>query len=93
MGNSITVIKNLERERAKFAFDYVKKINEKRRIKFKSHVQSFPMLVKTNGLGASVVFLFSKRDKKRIMRIKTSERVFSADYKRTANIKIMGLKN
>ncbi len=62
MSNS-TTIKNLEQERAKFAYKYANKVLPELKERFKSHVKSFPMLIKTNGLGAAVAFLFSKKDK------------------------------
>jgi CRISPR-associated protein Cmr5 len=56
--------KTLEQGRAEFAFSYAdNKIKSDMKDKFKSHVKSFPMLVKTNGLGAAIAFLFSKGDK------------------------------
>jgi len=63
MGNNTTTIKGLEQGRAKFAYEYAEKIDKSLKEKFKSHVKSFPMLVKTNGLGAALAFLFSKKDK------------------------------
>ncbi len=58
-----TVIKGLEQGRAKFAYEYADGIEKALKESFKSHVKSFPMLIKTNGLGAAVAFLFSKKDK------------------------------
>ncbi len=63
MNSSTTTIKGLEQGRAKFAYEYADGIEKALKEKFKSHVKSFPMLIKTNGLGASVAFLFSKKDK------------------------------
>ena len=56
--------KTLEQGRASHAFAYADvKVSNNMKDKFKSHVKSFPMLVKTNGLGAAIAFLFSKGDK------------------------------
>ena len=55
--------KILEQGRANFAYEFAKNVNSDLKDKFKSHVKSFPMLIKTNGLGASIAFLFSKGDK------------------------------
>lgn len=63
MSSSMTTMRGLERGRAEFAYSYANDIESGLKEKFKSHVKSFPMLIKTNGLGAAVAFLFSKRDK------------------------------
>jgi len=56
--------KTLEQGRANHAFSYAdKKVSSNMKDKFKSHVKSFPMLIKTNGLGAAIAFLFSKGNK------------------------------
>ncbi len=55
--------KTIEQGRASEAYKYADRIPPVLKGKFKSHVKKFPMLVKTNGLGASVAFLFSKGDK------------------------------
>ena len=66
MGNdNTTIIKGLEEGRAKFAYECANQIPQKLKESYKSHVKSFPMMVKTNGLGASLAFLFSKRDKEK----------------------------
>lgn len=59
----MTLPKTLEQGRAEFAFNYANAVESSLKDKFKSHVKSFPMLMKTNGLGAAVAFLFSKGDK------------------------------
>ncbi|HED37353.1 MAG TPA: type III-B CRISPR module-associated protein Cmr5 [Ignavibacteria bacterium] len=58
-----TMIRGLQQGRASFAYEYANQIDDKLKNKFKSLAKSFPMLVKTNGLGAAVAFLFSKKDK------------------------------
>ena len=52
-------IENKNNERAKFAFDEVKKISSQQS-KFRSLARSFPTLVQVNGLTAAVAFLFAK---------------------------------
>lgn len=52
-------IENKNNERAKFAFDEVKKISS-RQSEFRSLVRSFPTLVQVNGLTAAVAFLYAK---------------------------------
>lgn len=63
MDNNLTTIKGLEQGRAEFAYKYADKVSRDLKEKFKSHVKSFPMLIKTNGLGSALAFLFSKKDK------------------------------
>lgn len=63
MGNNTTTIKGLEQGRAKFAYECAEQILKELQESYRSHVKSFPMLVKTNGLGAALAFLFSKKDK------------------------------
>jgi len=60
---NITTIKGLEQGRAKFAYKCADEVHKDLKEKFRSHVKSFPMLIKTNGLGAAIAFLFSKKDK------------------------------
>lgn len=61
-----TTYKKIEGGRAAFAYEFAKAINDgandKLKKAFKSHVKSFPMLVKTNGFGSALAFLFSKGD-------------------------------
>lgn len=52
-------IENKNNERAKFAFDEVKKILA-HQSKFRSLARSFPTLVQVNGLTAAVAFLYAK---------------------------------
>ncbi|ACF13408.1 CRISPR-associated protein, Cmr5 family [Chloroherpeton thalassium ATCC 35110] len=55
---------SLERGRAKFAYDCAvdgSKINKKK--EYKSYVKKLPMLIKVNGLGASISFINSKSEK------------------------------
>lgn len=53
----------LENGRAKFAYDYaegaVKKFGEKDK-EYKSNVKKIPMMIKTNGLGATLAFIKAK---------------------------------
>ena len=63
MNNNTTTIKGLEQGRAKFAYECANQVPKELKESYRSHVKSFPMLVKTNGLGSALAFLFSKRDK------------------------------
>ncbi|NKQ38577.1 MAG: type III-B CRISPR module-associated protein Cmr5 [Methanosarcinales archaeon] len=65
MSNNKSVIKGIGQGRAKCAYDCANKISKDLKNIYSSHVKSFPMLVKTNGLGASLAFLFSKKDKEK----------------------------
>lgn len=61
MGNNTTTIKGLEQGRAKFAYECAEegsKIEKKK--EYKSYVKKIPMLIKTNGLGATFAFMQSK---------------------------------
>ena len=56
----------IERGRAKYAYDCAKNVNEKfDKISgnYKSYVKKMPMLIKTNGLGAALAFIYSKQEK------------------------------
>ncbi len=70
------IIKGLEQGRAKFAYDCAlngKKISNEFQIEtewykdnnYKSYVKKIPMLIKTNGLGATFAFVYSKRQKEK----------------------------
>lgn len=63
MSDDISVIKGIEQGRANFAYKCANQVQKELKKSYSSHVKSFPMLVKTNGLGAALAFLFSKRDK------------------------------
>lgn len=52
---------NLDRQRAEFAFKLAVKAKENNiETEFRSNVKKFPMLIKNNGLCASVAFAYSK---------------------------------
>lgn len=56
-------ISSIESGRADKAFQFVKLASEESyKKKYKSHVKNFPMLIKTNGLGATLAFAFSKKN-------------------------------
>lgn len=60
-------IKTLEQARAKFAYDKAKAVaNEggKKAKEYKSYAKKLPMMIKTNGLGASLSFVLSKSKNK-----------------------------
>ncbi len=56
-------ISKIENGRASFAFNCANSIPDNQKEEYKSHVKSFPMLVKTNGLGSAMAFLFAKIEK------------------------------
>lgn len=56
----------LENGRADFAYKCAEEgngLDKKARKEYKSYVKKIPMLIKTNGLGATFAFIFSKKDK------------------------------
>ena len=54
-------IKGLEQGRAEFAFECAKKGSElDKKSDYRSYVKKIPMLIKTNGLGSTFAFMFSK---------------------------------
>lgn len=59
----ITTIKGIEAGRADYAYNCVVKANtiEKKK-EYKSYVKKIPMMIKTNGLGATIAFIYSKKD-------------------------------
>lgn len=63
MSNEIGTITGIEQGRAKFAYDCAKMVVDKKDInqkEYKSHIKKIPMLIKTNGLGATFAFVKSK---------------------------------
>jgi len=59
--NEKTTIKGLEQGRAEFAFECAKKGSQiEKKKEYKSYVKKIPMLIKTNGLGATFAFMLSK---------------------------------
>jgi len=62
-----TTIKTLEQARAKFAFEKANDmatIGGKKAKEYKSYAKKLPMMIKTNGLGASLSFALSKSKNK-----------------------------
>ncbi len=61
-----TRIQGIEGGRAKFAWkcakEAINKLDEKKRKDYKSYVKKIPMYIKTNGLGATLAFMCSKKD-------------------------------
>lgn len=55
-----TTRNTLEQGRAQHAFEKAKGVSDKD--KFASYAKKMPMMIKTNGLGASMAFAFSKKD-------------------------------
>jgi len=60
MVDTATIIKGIEQGRAKFAYDCVEKAKNIK--KYKGHVKKIPAYVTTNGLGATLAFIYSKDD-------------------------------
>lgn len=64
MSNEIGTITGIEQGRAKFAYDCVNEVKkESYDKKYKPYVKKIPMLIKTNGLGATFAYINSKNDK------------------------------
>jgi len=89
-------IKGIEQGRAKFAYDCVSfaiaNLEHKKQKEFKSYVKKIPMLIKTNGLGATYAFILSKgkNDEKNAYHviyqktaewIKTDKKIITEDFK------------
>ncbi len=56
-------IKELERDRAVFAYDRVEEVSENANIKhseYKSYCKKIPAMIQTNGLSATFAFMYSK---------------------------------
>ncbi len=55
-------VKDLEKERAIFAYQCVEKANSDKGLKddYKSYVKKIPTMILTNGLGATFAFIYSK---------------------------------
>jgi CRISPR-associated protein Cmr5 len=85
-----TTINGIEQGRAKFAYECANNIQRELKESYKSHVKSFPMLIKTNGLGASLAFLFSKKDKEKEVYKKVGENIVKW-LKENENYKNYGL--
>lgn len=72
MAEGCTVLKGIERGRAQFAYEKVSEAKEKfaesekdgvqKQSKYKSLARKIPMLIKTNGLGATFAFIKAKGD-------------------------------
>ncbi len=73
-----STIKGLEQGRAQYAYDSVKEYPDKE--KYKAYIKKVPMLIKTNGLGATLAYLkaksVGKEDKKGIDK-KTYESIYN----------------
>jgi len=62
--NDETVRTKIEQGRAEFAFKCAEEGKE-HGTKYKSQINKIPMMIKTNGLGATLAFIYSKKDKKK----------------------------
>ena len=56
-------VTDIEKKRARKAYEYVTKANENEKIKgdYKSYVKKIPMMILNNGLGATFAFIYSKK--------------------------------
>ncbi|HOV79915.1 MAG TPA: type III-B CRISPR module-associated protein Cmr5 [Bacillota bacterium] len=73
MPEGCTVLKDIERSRAQFAYEKVNEAKEefaadkkdgvKKQSKYKSLARKIPMLIKTNGLGATFAFISAKKER------------------------------
>ena len=56
--------RTIEQGRAKIAYEFAKDgTNDGKNKEYKNKVKSFPMMIKTNGLGAAIAFINGKKDK------------------------------
>jgi len=56
--------RTIEQGRAQKAYEFAKDgTNDGKNKEYKNKVKSFPMMIKTNGLGAAVAFIYGKKDK------------------------------
>ena len=65
--SNTTHISKIEQGRAEFAYKYAidatKMAKEEDRKKYRAYAKNVPMMIKTNGLGATIAFIFSRKDK------------------------------
>lgn len=56
-------LSGIESGRAEKAFKFVSEVAKKNDIKddYRAHIKNFPMMIKTNGLGATLAFAYSKK--------------------------------
>ncbi len=57
-----TIVGNMEQKRASFAYECAKKMEGNK--KYAPYVKKLPMMIKTNGLGAAIAFVFAKKNDK-----------------------------
>lgn len=58
MSKETSTLKGIENGRAEFAFNCVK--NASKNKDYKNHVKKVPMLIKTNGLGSAMAYVYSQ---------------------------------
>ncbi len=62
IGEKMKTINKLENGRAQFAYKCAEEgANLSKKKEYKSYVKKIPMLIKTNGFGATIAFIFSKK--------------------------------
>ncbi|MFW0884735.1 type III-B CRISPR module-associated protein Cmr5 [Candidatus Acidulodesulfobacterium sp. H_13] len=60
-----TIIGNMEQKRASFAYKCAKMATQENIMpKYSAYVKKLPMMIKTNGLGAALTFVFAKKNNK-----------------------------
>lgn len=63
---SSTQMSGIEQGRAEFAYKKVENVTQKEKPddqkKYRAHVKDVPMMIKTNGLGVTLAFIFSKKE-------------------------------
>jgi len=61
----MTIINKLEQGRAEFAYNCaLEGSKQEYKIEYKQYVKKLPMMIKNNGLGASIAFIYSKQNGK-----------------------------
>lgn len=76
MSQEKTNIKGIENGRANFAWEKVAEIKKEGYAKeYKSYCQKIPMMIKTNGLGATLAFVKSSANKKKDSNLKLAYKV------------------
>ena len=66
-------IRNIEQERASKAYEFVQNVvtseNEETQKEYKAYVKKVPMLILKSGLGNTLAFIFSKRNKSKAYKL------------------------
>ena len=92
-----TKIKGIESGRAKFAWECVNKVvqqwkeekDKKKLQEYKAYTKKIPMYIKTNGLGATLAFMLSKKDKEAYQKL--GQQI--TEWLKQAPVQIIDLEN